>query len=80
MVETMYYHDVSASGGSVMEGKTYLNAVIAVSEILHGLELLIDDTNAGLVCAVYDTLDILGTLAHRLQLLVQPLGSFNGGL
>ena len=57
-----------------------MNTVIAVSKVLHGLELLIDDTNAGLVCSVYDTLDILGTLAHCLQLLVQALGSFNCGL
>ena len=63
-----------------MEGNTYLDAVIAVSEVFHRLELLIDDTNAGLVRAVYDTLDILGALTHRLQLLVQPLGSFDGGL
>jgi hypothetical protein len=50
-----------------------LNAVIAVSKVLHRLELLIDDTNAGLVRSVHDTLDVLGTLAHGRQLLVQPL-------
>jgi hypothetical protein len=61
-------------------GETYLNAVVAVSEVLHRLELLIDDTNAGLVCTVYDTLNILGALAHCLQFLVQALSSFNSSL
>jgi hypothetical protein len=50
-----------------------LNAVIAVSKVLHRLELLIDDTNTGLVCSVDDTLDVFGALAHGRQLLVQPL-------
>lgn len=61
-------------------GKTYLNAVIAVSEVLHRLELLIDDTNAGLVCSVHDTLDVFGALAHCRQLLVEALRSFDSGL
>lgn len=54
--------------------------MITVSKVLHGLELLIDDTNAGLVCAVYDAFNVFGALAHCLQLLVQALGSFNCGL
>ena len=63
-----------------MEGKTYLDAVVAVSEVLHRLELLIDDTNAGLVRTVYDALDVLGGLAHRLELLVEALGGLNRSL
>jgi hypothetical protein len=44
--------------------------VITVGKVLHGLELLVNDTDAGLVCAVDDTLNVLGGLAHGLQLLV----------
>ncbi len=61
-------------------GKTYLNAVIAVSKVLHGLELLIDDTNAGLVCSVHDAFNVLGALAHCRQLLVQALRSLDSCL
>lgn len=61
----MYYHNVSAVCESV-QAKTYLHAVIAISKVLHGLELLVDDTNARLVRPVHDTLNVLGTLAHCL--------------
>jgi hypothetical protein len=54
--------------------------VITICKVLHGLELLIDDPNAGLVCSVYDTLDVFGRLAHCLKLLVEALGGFDGGL
>jgi uncharacterized protein YjaG (DUF416 family) len=62
------------------ESQTYLDAVVTVSKVLHGLELLVDDANAGLVCAVDNTLDVLGALAHGLELLVQALSSLNSGL
>jgi mannitol-specific phosphotransferase system IIBC component len=58
----------------------YLNAVVTVSKVLHGLELLVNNADAGFVGAVYDALDVCGSLAHILQLLVQALGSLNGGL
>ena len=61
-------------------GETHLNAVITVSKVLHRLELLIDDANAGLVRTVHDTLDVFGALAHCRQLLVEALRSFDGGL
>jgi hypothetical protein len=54
--------------------------VVAVCEVLHGLELLVDDADAGLVRAVHDTLNIFGRLAHGLELLVEALSSLNGGL
>lgn len=61
-------------------GDHVLDAVVAVGEVLHGLELLVDDANAGLVGAVDDALDVLGGLTHCLELLVQALGSLDGGL
>ena len=80
MVETMYYDIMSAPSGKQLEKRTYLNAVVTISKVLHGLELLVDNSDAGLVCPVNDALDILGGLAHGLQLLVQALGSFNSCL
>jgi hypothetical protein len=59
---------------------TYLDAVVTVSEVLHGLELLVDDTNACLVRPVDDALDVLCSLSHCLQLLVETLCGFDGGL
>lgn len=61
-------------------GNHVLNTVVTVGEVVHGLELLIDDTDAGLVCAVGDLLDVLGALAHLGELLVDDLGGFDGGL
>jgi hypothetical protein len=60
--------------------RAYLDAVVTVGKVLHGLELLVDDADAGLVCSVHDTLDVCGGLAHSLQLLVQALGSLDGRL
>jgi hypothetical protein len=79
MVATMYYHNCQHQTVSHV-GKTYLHAVVTVSKVLHWLELLVDDTNASLMSAVYNTLNIFGTLAHCLQLLVQALGGLDGGL
>jgi hypothetical protein len=59
---------------------THLYTVVTVRKVLHRLELLVNDTDASLVCPVDDTLDIFGTLAHSLELLVQALGSFDCGL
>jgi hypothetical protein len=57
-----------------------LNAVITIRKVLHGLELLVDNPDAGLVCPVDDTLDVFGALAHGLELLVQALGSLDSSL
>lgn len=54
--------------------------MVTVGKILHRLELLVDDANAGLVSSVNDALDVLGGLAHGLQLLVEALGSLDSGL
>ena len=60
--------------------QTYLDTVVTVSKVLHGLELLVDDADTGLVRSVYNTLDVLGRLAHGLQFLVQSLSSLNSSL
>jgi len=54
--------------------------VITVSKVLHRLELLIDDTNAGLMRSVHYTLNVFGALTHRCQLLVQALRRFDRSL
>ena len=60
--------------------QAYLDAVVTIGKVLHGLELFVDDPNAGLVCPIDHTLDVLGGLSHGLELLVQALGSFDGSL
>ena len=62
------------------DGAHVLDAVVTVGEVVHGLELLVDDADAGLVCAAGDLLDVGGRLAHRLELVVDLLGSLDGGL
>lgn len=54
--------------------------MVTVSEVVHGLELFVDDTDAGLMGADGDILDVFGGLAHAGQLLVDVGGSLNGGL
>jgi hypothetical protein len=54
--------------------------VVTVSEVLHGLELLVNDADAGLVSSVDDVVNVFGGLAQGLELLVQALGSLNSGL
>ena len=54
--------------------------MISISKVLHGLELLVNDTDTGFVCPVDDTLDVFGALAHRLKLLVEALGGLDCGL
>lgn len=61
-------------------GKAYLNAVITVCEVVHGLELFVDDTDTGLVCPDLDILDVCGRLAHGLELGIDVCSSFNGRL
>ena len=59
---------------------TYLNAVVAVSKVVHLLELLVNDTDACFVCAVGDLLDVLGTLAHGSKFGVDLLSCLDGSL
>lgn len=59
---------------------SYLNTVVTVGKVVHLLELLVDDPDAGLVGAVGDLLDVLGALAHLSELLVDDLGGLDGGL
>lgn len=59
---------------------THLNAMVTVSKVVHGLELLVNDANARLVGAVGDLLNVLGALAEGSQLLVDGLGSLDGSL
>jgi hypothetical protein len=54
--------------------------MVTIGEVLHGLELFVDDTDAGLVRSVDDAFNVRGGLAHRLELLVQTLGSLDGRL
>jgi hypothetical protein len=58
----------------------YLNAVVTVSKVVHGLELLVDDANASFVGAVGNILDVLGGFAQRSKLLVDDLSALNGSL
>ena len=57
-----------------------LDAVITVSKVVHWLELLVNDADAGLVGAARDMLNVLSRLAHGNQLLADFLGGLNGGL
>ena len=61
-------------------GNHVLDAVVTVGEVVHGLELLVDDADAGLVCTVGDLLDVLGGLAHGCELLVDDGCGLDGGL
>lgn len=59
---------------------TNLNAVVTVGEVVHGLELLVDDADTGLVRAVGDLLDVGRGLTQLLELLVDDLGGLDSGL
>jgi len=59
---------------------TYLHTVVAVGEVVHLLELLVNNADACLVCAVGNFLDVLGALAHGGKLGVDLLSSLNGSL
>lgn len=59
---------------------TYLHTVVAISEVIHLLELLVNDADACLVCTVGDLLNVLGALAHGSKLGVDLLSGLNGSL
>lgn len=54
--------------------------MVTVSKVVHGLKLLVNNTDARLVGAVGNLLDVLGALAKGSQLLVDGLGGLNGSL
>jgi hypothetical protein len=54
--------------------------VVTVSKVVHCLELLVNNADASQVSAVGDLLDVLGALAHGLELVVDRLGGFDSGL
>ena len=62
------------------DGAHVLDAVVTVGEVVHGLELLVDDADAGLVGSAGDGLDVGGALALGLEDGVDLLGSLDGGL
>lgn len=62
------------------DGAHVLDAVVTVGEVVHGLELLVDDADASLVRAAGDGLDVGGRLAHGLELVVDLLRGLDGGL
>jgi len=75
--------DVVAGGQAAEDehgGGHVLDAVVAVGEVVHGLELLVDDADASLVGAAGDGLDVGSRLAHLLELVVDLLGRLDGSL
>ena len=54
--------------------------MVAVGEIVHGLELLVDDPDAGFMCADGDALDVSCRLPILDELGVDVFGRFDGGL
>lgn len=62
------------------DGAHVLDAVVAVGKVVHGLELLVDDSDASLVGAAGDLLDVSGRFAHLLEDVVDLLGSLDSGL
>jgi hypothetical protein len=61
-------------------GAHVLNAVVTVGEVVHGLELLVDNADASLVSSAGDGLDVSSRLALRLEKVVNLLRSLNSGL
>lgn len=54
--------------------------MVTVGKVVHGLELLVDDADAGLVGSAGDGLDVGGGLAHSLELVVDLLRGLDSGL
>ncbi len=64
----------------IFRDNTYLDAMVTIGEVLHRLELLINDSNACFVCSVDDALNVFSGLTHSFQLLVQTLSSLDCSL
>lgn len=62
------------------EKNANLNAVIPIGKVVHGLELLVNNSNTGFVCSNGDVFNVLGRLALLLQLGVNVLSGFDGCL
>jgi hypothetical protein len=54
--------------------------MVTVSKVVHGLELLVNDANACLVCAVGNFFDVLDRLSELGQLFVNNLSSLDSCL
>lgn len=61
-------------------GAHVLNAVVTVGKVVHGLELFVDDADAGFVGTAGNVLDVGGGLAHGLELVEDLLRGLDGGL
>lgn len=62
------------------DGAHVLDAVITIGEVVHGLELLVDDADASFVGAAGDGLDVGSGLAKSLELVEDLLRGFDSGL
>lgn len=62
------------------DGAHVLDAVVTVGKVVHGLELLVDDADAGLVGAAGDSLDVGSGFAKSLKLVEDLLGGLDSGL
>ena len=61
-------------------GKWYLNAVIAIGKVIHGLVLFVDDADAGLMGANSDGFDVFGRFPAFFKVGVDVFCGFDGGL
>ena len=57
-----------------------MNAMIAIGEVIHGLELLVDNANTSFMSTAGNLLDIRSGLTHVSQLLSDMLRGFDGSL
>ena len=58
----------------------YLDAVVAIGKVVHGLMLFIDDTDAGFVGADGDGFDVFGGFAAFFEVSVDMFCGFDGSL
>ena len=59
---------------------TYLDTVVTIGKVVHRLELLVNDTDARLVGAVSDLLNVGGSLSKSLELHVDDLSGLDRSL
>ena len=57
-----------------------MDAVVTIGKVVHGLELFVDNSDAGFVSAAGNLLDVCGRFAHILKLVVNSLCGFDGSL
>lgn len=63
-----------------MARTAYLDAMVAIREVVHGLELLIYDPDTGFVRSDGDVFDVFGRFASLFQLSMNMFRGFDGGL